>query len=82
MHFRQYCHGPYFSWLGRVKSPAGNTVTLRCFLKYSTGPDKAIDISNGPVGQVALKKLDFRKNVKIHILKKAYYIEVLKLFYL
>ena len=28
------------------------------------------------------KKLDFQKNVKVHILKKANYIEVLRLFYL
>ena len=47
-----------------------------------------IDTSNGPVGQVQAeiwlfkKKLDFQKNVKVHILKKANYIEVLRLFYL
>ena len=47
-----------------------------------------IDTSNGPVGQVQAeiwllkKKVDFQKNVKVHILKKAYYIEVLRLFYL
>ena len=68
---------PYLSWLGQFKSPAGSTVTLRCFKKYSTGPDEAIDTSNGPVGQVQAeiwllkKKLDFQKNVKVHFLKKA-----------
>jgi hypothetical protein len=47
-----------------------------------------IDTSNGPVGQVQAeiwlfeKKMDFQKNVKVHILKKANYIEVLRLFYL
>ena len=46
-----------------------------------------IDTSNGPVAQVQAeiwlfkKKLDFQKNVKVHIFKKANYIEVLRLFY-